>query len=321
MVEEMDQRGMRLHVQSLAGTFPEPDDLAFDEARRLAGLMTADDVPIIDGLALLAFDPAMLPKRWVALIHHPLHLESGLTVDAKARIRIWETGLIRKASLVICTSGATSEALVRMGLDRQTIRVIEPGCDPQTLTESGDLARRWLCVGSITPRKNQHRLAELMASVVKQLPQTCTLTLVGDDTRHTAYANKLRSILAGSGLKHRVHLTGAVDNHALRAYYRSHDLFLLPSLYEGYGMAITEAVSYGLPVIASGEGAVRQTVEHHGGRFIHHEDTLNWQKSLVGMTRNTEQYQALRSAVIAGRHRLTSWSERAGQFLEALQEG
>lgn len=66
--------------------------------------------------------------------------------------------------------------------------------------------------------------------------------------------------VAAAGLGDRVRFAGEVDEAALADARRSADLFVHPAHYEGYGMALAEALRAGLPVIAAAGGAVAETV-------------------------------------------------------------
>ena len=67
---------------------------------------------------------------------------------------------------------------------------------------------------------------------------------------------RVRALIREHALEDRVSLLGDLDADALAAEYDRADLFVLPTLYEGYGMAVAEALARGVPVISTATGAM-----------------------------------------------------------------
>ncbi|MEO5778688.1 MAG: glycosyltransferase [Arthrobacter oryzae] len=74
----------------------------------------------------------------------------------------------------------------------------------------------------------------------------------------------MRDAISRAGPTGRINFAGMLDGDALDAAYCSSDLFVMPSLYEGYGMALTGAMAHGLPRVSTG-GAAARTVPHGTG--------------------------------------------------------
>ena len=118
-----------------------------------------------------------------------------------------------------------------------------------------------LAVGSIVPRKGY----DVLIAALGQIPDLpWRLVIAGDPGRSPATAAALTEQIASLPLADRVELAGVVSAERLASLYAASDLFVLPSRYEGYGMAYTEAIAHGLPVVGhhrgrdSGGGAVRR---------------------------------------------------------------
>ena len=249
------------HLQ-LPGGFPFPDAATVAETLRLLAQAPPDHVLLVDGLALGALPPdglAGLAAPLVALVHHPLGLESGLAPATARALIDNERAVLAHVRHVIVTSQTTRDTLIAdFAVAASRITVAEPGTDPAPRFQgSGGEGVALLAIGSITPRKGHAVLVEALAGLA-HLPWS--LTLIGSPDRDPACAAQLRASIAAHGLSARITLAGEAPEEALGAAYAGADLFVLPSLYEGYGMVLGEAMARGLPIVTTTGGAAAQTV-------------------------------------------------------------
>jgi glycosyltransferase involved in cell wall biosynthesis len=250
-----------VHV-GLGGGFPHPTEA--DTARALSILAAQDSraVLLIDGLALGALPPdaiAALPQRVVALVHHPLGLETGTPAERAAFLIANERQVLTHVRHVVVTSPATKAILLAdFGLTDRNVTVAEPGAarHPRAAVGSGR-PLHVLAVGSINPRKAFPLLVEALAALADI---EWRLTIAGSLTLAPAAVEELRQAIDRLRLSGRVTLTGALGDDQLDALYASADVFAMSSLFEGYGMALTEALTRGLPIVTSRGGAAAETV-------------------------------------------------------------
>ena len=85
-----------------------------------------------------------------------------------------------------------------------------------------------------------------------------------------------------TGLAHRVTLAGPADSERLDAFYAAADVFLMPSLYEGYGMVLAEAMARGLPIVCTTGGAAASTVPDAAAIKVPPGDVRRAERSRVG---------------------------------------
>src|SRR5204863_8744288 len=100
----------------------------------------------------------------------------------------------------------------------------------------------------------------LVAALARMRDLPWTLLIVGDCSRSPETVRQLEGDIARFDIAERIVLRGAAASDEIAALYDAADVFVLPSRYEGYGMAYAEAVAHGLPVIGTTAGAVPGTV-------------------------------------------------------------
>ena len=161
---------------------------------------------------------------------------------------------IKEADYIIAISECTKRDILEYGgnlVSEDKITLIYQSCSPRFNTSqnyktsnlNSKLGRYVLSVGSIEPRKN----TMLALKALHHLPDDISLVLVG---RHTAYTDKLIQYARANGLGHRLHILHGVPDTDLPALYAGAECFVYPSVYEGFGIPIIEAISCGLPVVA-----------------------------------------------------------------------
>ena len=230
---------------------------------------------MIDGLALGVLPEAAAALAFrhplVGLVHHPLALESGLSPNEADAMRTSERAALAATRHVIVNSPATARLLVDdYAVPGEKITVARPGTDRAArLPSRRDRTISLLSVGSLVPRKGYDVLLAALARIA-DLPWS--LTIVGDRSRDRATAAEVEASIAAPGLASRVTLAGAVSAERLAAFYAQADLFVLASRFEGYGMAFTEAIAHGVPVVGTTAGAIPETVPADAGVLVPPDD-------------------------------------------------
>lgn len=310
------QRGWRVRAHELDPSFPNPSSQALEQAARVLDAIPSRRALVIDGLALGGM-PELVERaahrlRLIALIHHPLALETGLAATEAARLEAAERRALAVVEQVIATSPTTARALARDGLPGERIAVVRPGTDAAPLavgSGSGDLAL--LCVATLTPRKGHTLLVEALAEL-RDLPWH--LTCVGSTTRHAQTASALAQRVEALGLGGRVELTGELDEAALAERFHRAAVFVLASHYEGYGMVFDEALARGLPIVATRAGAVAETVPSAAALLVPVGDRAALADALRRLASDPELRARLRIGAREARACLRSWASAAAEF-------
>jgi glycosyltransferase involved in cell wall biosynthesis len=309
----LGERGWRVRYVALPDRFPLPDaeTLATADAA-LAGLPDRT-VTVVDGLALGAM-PAVAGRNGrrlalVALVHHPLCLETGLDPVTAARLRASERRALAACRRVIATSPSTAATLAAdFAVPGERLTVAVPGTDPAPVAAGTGDPPQLLCVGTLTPRKGQRLLLGALAPL-RDL--RWRLLLAGSADRDPATAAAIRAAVADLGLGERVTVAGELDGAALDAAYAAADLLVSASFHEGYGMALAEALARGLPIVAASGGAVADTVPPDAGLLVPPGDAAALGEALRRVLTDPGLRARLRAGALAARERLPRWEDTA----------
>ena len=219
--------------------------------------------------------------------------------------------------IVTISEFSRREIIRYLGADAKKIHVMPLGVDsswfsPGTAERMGTTSvPRLLYVGSDDTRKNLRRLMEAMVILHRQLDCPATLTCCG---LGDAAAAKYAPLLQDAAIADSVTFTGFLPDEELRKLYTAADLFVFPSLYEGFGLPILEAMAAGLPVVSSRAASLPEV----GGEAAVYCDAAN-PAELAVVIRDTWRNPTLRELLKKdGRTRALqfTWSNAA----QALRE-
>jgi len=320
---ELGALGYAVEVLDLGGNFPRPR--AEDQAAARAKLASvAEGIPIIvDGLALGVLPEvaaeAARTHPLIALVHHPLALETGLSAQQAASLRTSERAALAAACHVVATSEPTADILCAdYGVPRARISVARPGSDPVAWAEgSADGRVHLLSVGALVPRKGYDVLVAALATI-SDLPWR--FTIVGDCSRSPPTAAAIKAAVVRHRLSRQITVAGPLPETALAAAYRAADVFALASRFEGYGMACAEAIAYGLPVVGTTVGAIPHIVPSAAGVLVPPDDALAFADALRRLIGDGDLRRRLRAGARAASRELPSWQAAAQTFARVIAD-
>jgi glycosyltransferase involved in cell wall biosynthesis len=222
------------------------------------------------------------------VVHYPRHLvtpEVGLGVPAVVTLadvialtnpelfsqvivrhqRLVTPAAVRRAARVITHSADAKSEIVRvLGVEPERIAVVQHGVDSRfrpVEPDRGMLGRRFgipgryvLCVGTLEPRKNLARVVSAMRRIQPSFPDHRLVLTGGAGWK----GDELDAMLEGDGGDFRVTTTGYVDDDELVQLYSGADCFVFPSLLEGFGLPVLEAMACGAPVVTSDRSSLQE---------------------------------------------------------------
>jgi D-inositol-3-phosphate glycosyltransferase len=222
----------------------------------------------------------------------------------------------RRAARVVATCSDEVFELIRMGVPRTRVSIVPCGVDPDRFTPAGPVAakrlpRRIVSVGRLVPRKGFRTAIDALPG----LPDT-ELVIAGGPARgklaDDPEAQLLLECARAAGVADRVRLAGQVSRSAMPGLLRSADLVACVPWYEPFGIVPLEAMSCGVPVVASGVGGLIDTVVNGvTGRHV----APRRPKELAMVTRSMLDNDMVRASYgMAGRDRVLarySWDRIA----------
>lgn len=278
----------------------------------------AGEVDIVHATAMI-----LPPRRSAALVltvHDlfPLEFPDQFTRRGARVMRKGTALALRRADLVLCSSRATMRDCVEAGFAEERLRHVPLGVEAE-LAGADEVARvragyglerpYVLWTGTVEPRKN---LPTLLESFRKLGRSELDLVLVGQ----FGWREDLDQHIGD--LSDRVRRVGFVPSRDLVALYRGAEVFCLPSLREGFGLPVLEAMSQGTPVVTS-KGTATEEVVGEAGIVVDPLDASAIAEALASLLDDEASRQRL-GAAGAARAKQFSWKATASSIADAYRE-
>ena len=310
-----------IHCQ-LPGSFPNPASEDIQEAvRAVNAVFSQGDIALIDGLAYGTLPEAAIAAieaPIVALCHHPLGLEAGLEPWRSRALLASEKAALALAAGVIVTSPFTARTLEKQfGVPLGRIFVARPGTEPAHRAVGSGGPPLLLALGSIIPRKGYNVLIEALY-LLSDLDWR--LYIVGSPHQSPETSFALERLIGSCGLDSRVKCLGGLESAALNEVLHRSDIFVSPSLYEGYGMALAEAMARGFPIVTTTAGAAAETVPNEAALKCPSGDIVALSEALRRVILDEELRKRLSEGSWLAGQKLPSWRDTAKKIARVVND-
>ena len=314
--------GWEMAVRELDDSFPSPTAAARAHAADVLARLPDGATVLLDGLALGVLPEeagAHAPRlHLVALVHHPLAAETSLEPGLAHQLRDSERRALASVSTVVVTSCATAALMSDYGVGPDRVVVVVPGTNVAPLARgSGRPGVHMLCVATLIPRKGHEVLIRALGALEHL---EWRLTCVGSFDRHPETVAALRAQVERAGLGDRISFAGESDTDGLSRHYDTADLFVLPTLFEGYGMVVAEALARGLPVVATDTGAIGELVGDTAGMLVPPGDAGALTDALHRVITDRAWRARLAEGARAARAQLPTWQQACAQVADVLRQ-
>jgi glycosyltransferase involved in cell wall biosynthesis len=230
--------------------------------------------------------------------------------------------LLRRARAIVAVSEHTKRDLQTFySIDAGEIEVVPNGYDweryhvglaSQEMKVKYGLQSYFLYVGNLLPHKNLHCLLRAFALIAAEVPHSLVIAGHKDPRYHPRLAAEAKAL----GITKKVRFLDYVPAEDLPALYTGADVFVLPSLYEGFGLPILEAMACGTPVIASHTSSIPEVVGD-AAVLVDPQDMPTLAASIHAVLANRDLREGLRQRGLA-RATQFSWGRTARAVLSIL---
>ena len=237
-----------------------------DHVRRVMPLLEEDTIVIEDVHSIMrtVFLNVLMKFRrrgtMVGICHH-------LLIREKSNIFLGAAGyfvtfcMLRFFDAIVTVSNSTKRDLVKFGAKEEKIYVIPNATEAPKIEKQkyGQDETRLLFVGTCYSRKGLDTLIEAVSFLKNH---RIRVDIVGNLEADRNYVSKLYGLVKEFAIDEKVAFHGYAKIEQLWEYYRKADIFVLPSLWEGFGIVFLDAMSFGLPIITTNAGAIPDLVKH-----------------------------------------------------------
>lgn len=246
------------------------------------------------------------------------------------QLKNWTKYSIKNARKILTISKSSRNDIIeKYGAKASKVEVTYLGIKPissitphiyamQELTQKYKIPQKYvLFVGTLQPRKNVSRLVEAFAKLSddKKIPEDVGLVLVG---KKGWLYEEIMSAPEKFGISKKVHFLDFVTDEDLALLYQHAEVFVLPSLYEGFGLPVLEAMKYNCPVITSNVSSLPEV----GGTAALYVDPENVDDIAEKIAQVVNDEKLQKSMVEKGKEQIKkfSWEKSAKETLAILEE-
>jgi glycosyltransferase involved in cell wall biosynthesis len=275
---------------------------------------------IIDSLALASLQRVIQEFAgkliFIGLIHLPVSYD--IRSGVHGTLAEDELKSFHQMDLVIVTGKFTAELLGNAGLDNKKIRLAEPGTEHFPRKKAyRPVPSNLICIANYSAVKAQDILVRALAGL---RDRDWTAHLYGDTDHDKEYTAVLTSLIRDLKLEQRIRMHGIVERNQVSTVLLDADLFVMPSLFESYGMAITEALAHGIPVVSTSAGNIPYTIPDGMGVLTEPSNEESLSTALRMLFDDPVQYSGLCSAAAQYYLHARSWDEAADEFEKIIGE-
>lgn len=281
--------------------------------------------------------PRLFLTNWWA-VRKDFKIVMLMQISLNVQHRLFKTSYLRKINLFLlnyflkygdlylANSVNSKSELQHLGCDSNKIELVGCGFDFQRLKEKPKFNKipsseniQIIYVGNIQTRKGVYQLVK---AVSKLTDLNFLLNIVGSYAIDPGYYNRIKSFVMNNNLEQKISFLGRVSDDSLKKIYEDSDIFILPSLHETFGIVLLEAMSFGLPIVATDVGAIPELVsDDENGVLVRPDDPYSLANAMRQLMLSPDKRKKLGNKgyefIVANRD-YYSWDSVGERILNAL---
>jgi glycosyltransferase involved in cell wall biosynthesis len=260
----------------------------------------------------------------LTIVHHIPGYDSTAPESGPKRVSRWKNKVaLWPSAQLVTVSEYSKRELISLGLDPARISIISPGVDRAALKifpkPTPDDQVHIVTLGSVSPRKGTIHLVE---AFIKMARTNAQLHIVGSTTLDADYCELVRDVVAkgGSEVASRIHFCGRLEQGAVNQLLSRADILAMPSLQEGFGIALLEGMYFGLPIVTTNITAQPELVQDGvNGLLVPPSDPSSLAKALQRLVDDPELRRTLGQRGQQGLEGRYHWETTCSQFEEQMR--
>lgn len=224
----------------------------------------------------------------IVLIHHHFNYMTQTKIDRYLIHKFFELSFLHRAKRIITPNQYTIDILCGLKLGKKS-ELLEAYISNVVNEHIEKRKKQILFLGTVESRKGVSYGIDAFYLFQKKFPEY-TYIIAGTFDRDNQYCRNLIKQVQRYHLEEKVVFLGRIDNASKIQLFQESKLFLFPSLNEGYGLVLVEAMSYGMPVVAFDNTAMPYTVNSTNGAIVSNKNTQEMANAMEKILTNEKEY-------------------------------
>ncbi|MBN1397044.1 MAG: glycosyltransferase family 4 protein [Bacteroidetes bacterium] len=238
----------------------------------------------------------------------------------RKRFLFFTKDAVQRANRIIAISHSTKKDICEFfGTSSEKIEVVHLGVDHTLYNPKASPLKRknpyLLSVGTLQPRKNYVMLFRAFRKLCEKTNGICELLIVG---KRGWFWEDIEKEAANGSFSERIHFLGYVPDEQMPSLYAGCEFFVMPSLYEGFGIPLLEAMACGKAVIASNASSLPEIVDD-AGILLDPKDECAWTEAMLELLKDKSERNELGKSAFS-KAACFSWEKMASETLEVYQK-
>lgn len=317
----LKEKGYDIKLHTLAHDFPFPSDDSIKECIKLVQSVPAGEPVIFDARALAAIPFVLKDVKQhnplIAVVHIPLSVDPQYSAYQRTIITSLEKEAYSQITTFIATNPYAAEQIGFFIENPEKINVIVPGVDiSEKKLVYPDVPVKFLSVANLSRNRDHSILVRAFAALKSR---DWALHCYGNFSIDKEYLEELESLINRYGLKNKLFIHENIQGKELKDVFLKADLLIHPSDFEPYGLVPAQALAYGIPVVASTGGGLRNTIPANMGEFFKPGDVYGLQSIIEEFLDNPFLYKKLAARAATYRDNAQTWEKSTQMFEEVLK--